>query len=364
MTNRERFHAVMGFEKPDRPCQIEHGFWPDTHDRWLNEGLPQYVIKPDIWNIQRQPNLYDYFDVTQIIYTRAHIGYVPAFEEKILEDHTDYRVVITGLGVKQKVRSTFGSPPQFLESPVKTRKDYSELRDRMTGSISDRYPKDLDERGNYFRSQNEKLAATFMPGFFGWSRSVMGLTGFLIALHEEPELIKDIIKDQVTVYKQVYPKIIEKIAPDFAFIWEDMCYSNGPLLSPEHFREFMLPAYREICGFLREMGVRNIVVDTDGDVKKLIPLFLEGGVNGLLPFEVKAGMDVVAIGEQFPELRIFGGINKHEIALGRKAIDTELSRVLPTMMRRGGYFVTMDHHVPPDVSMDDFQYYLDQARRL
>lgn len=351
----------MRFEETDRPCQIEHGFWPDTYDRWRTEGLPESIEKPDTWNYSQNANLYDYFDLTQIIYVRPTLGYWPPFEEKVLEEHERYRTVITSMGLKMKVRKTFGSPPQFIESPVQCRKDYALLRERMTGSVSNRYPKDWEARAQSLKTQDKKLVATFMPGFFGWPRAVMGLTGFLVALYEEPELIKDIIEDQITLYTEVYPKIINEVKPDFAFIWEDMCYRNGPLLSPAHFQEFMLPAYRKICGFLNDMGVQNIVVDTDGDLLPLIPLFLRGGVTGLLPFEVTAGMDVVAIGEQFPDLRIFGGINKHEVAKGHEAIDAELSRVLPAMLKRGGYFVTLDHHVPPDVSFVDFRYYVNQA---
>ena len=36
-------------------------------------------------------------------------------------------------------------------------------------------------------------------------------------------------------------------------------------------------------------------MDTDGDCRKMIPIFLETGTDALMPFEVQAGMDVARV---------------------------------------------------------------------
>jgi uroporphyrinogen-III decarboxylase len=96
----------------------------------------------------------------------------------------------------------------------------------------------------------------------------------------------------------------------------------------------------------------------------LIPLFIEGGVDGLLPFEVAAGMDIRKVAEEYPKLIISGGIDKREIAKGPAAIDRELEAKLPAMFRRGGYLPSMDHHVPPEVSYDNFRHYVNKVREI
>lgn len=55
-----------------------------------------------------------------------------------------------------------------------------------------------------------------------------------------------------------------------------MAYKNGPMISPDIFREFMLPQYKKLTGFFKEYGIKNFFVDTDGNYEKLIPLFLGG----------------------------------------------------------------------------------------
>ncbi len=136
-----------------------------------------------------------------------------------------------------------------------------------------------------------------------------------------------------------------------------MSFKNGPLISPELFREFMVHAYRKVTDVARSHGVDIVLVDTDGDCSLLIPLFLEGGVTGIYPFEVQAGMDVVAVRQAYPELQILGGIDKKELATAPERIDAELERRLPNMLKTGGYIPMADHQIPPDVSYENYLYY-------
>ncbi len=123
---------------------------------------------------------------------------------------------------------------------------------------------------------------------------------------------------------KVWEKALVEAKPDFFRIWEDMAYKSGPLISPRMFREFMLEPYKKLTGFIRDCGCKNILVDCDGNLTELIPLFVEGGVTGFYPFECMSGMDVVQIRKNFPKLQMMGGINKRMLAKGKKEIDAEL----------------------------------------
>ena len=101
----------------------------------------------------------------------------------------------------------------------------------------------------------------------------------------------------------------------------------------------------------------TIVVST---IRKLIPLFIEGGVTGIYPFEVMAGMNVAAVRRAFPRLQILGGVDKIALAQGPDGIAAALADV-PWMLKQGGYIPYVDHLVPPDVSWENFRTY---RRRL
>lgn len=85
----------------------------------------------------------------------------------------------------------------------------------------------------------------------------------------------------------------------------------------------------------KRTDIAVIQVDTDGDCEELIPLFAGAGVNMMLPFEVTAGCDVVALRRKYPYMSMMGGIDKMEIAKGKEAIDRELKRIEPLHFLNG-----------------------------
>ena len=130
------------------------------------------------------------------------------------------------------------------------------------------------------------------------------------------------------------------------------------------FRQFMTPCYQRITGFLKERGVDIIVVDSDGNMDELIPLFLEAGLTGVFPIEARANNDLIDIRKRYPKMHILGGIDKIEVAKGPKAIDKELESKVPFMVMQGGYIPHLDHHVHPGISWDYFQYYRRRLKEL
>ena len=148
---------------------------------------------------------------------------------------------------------------------------------------------------------------------------------------------------------------------DYILIWEDLAFKNGPLISPDIFREFILPYYKKFIQRMKTFGVKHFFVDTDGNFEVLIPLFIEGGVTGFYPFEVQAGMDIEKIRDLYPELVIMGGIDKMALAKGKEAIDGEIAKV-KRMLKKGGYIPYTDHMVPPDVSFENYTYFRKQLK--
>ena len=108
------------------------------------------------------------------------------------------------------------------------------------------------------------------------------------------------------------------------------------------------------------VGPKTRVIDLEG--RLAIPGFIEGGVAGLYPFEVQAGMDIVEVRKRFPQLLMLGGLDKTKVAAGRDAIDAELEAKLPFMLTQGGYIPFCDHLVPPDVPWEHFAYYRERVR--
>jgi uroporphyrinogen decarboxylase len=62
-------------------------------------------------------------------------------------------------------------------------------------------------------------------------------------------------------------------------------------------------------------------------------------------------------------MRIVGGVDKHPLHDGPRAIERELLRLLP-LVESGGFIPTVDHRVPASVPLAHYKFYLKTKRAL
>jgi len=353
MTHRESLKQILNGGRPETLCQFEWGYWSETVERWRREGMPA----------DRQP--WEAAGITHYHRLPLHTRFYPPFERKVLSETEDNRIIQDENGIVQEVARNRTTFPRFLKHPVENLADFEALKPRLDPRSAGRCPPDLAAAAREVTSRDGILVMGEVEiSFFGWHRDLMGVENLLTGFYDQPALIHAISRQHLEYLKTFYAPIAREVKFDFIFLWEDMSFKNGPLISPAMVREFMLPYYRELIGFFKPLTGCRVLVDSDGDVRQLIPLFIEAGVDGMLPFEVAAGMDIREIRREYPDLILCGGIDKREIAKGRGAIDRELEGKLPVLFESGRYLPGMDHHVPPEVGWQDFLYYLSKTRDL
>jgi uroporphyrinogen decarboxylase len=93
--------------------------------------------------------------------------------------------------------------------------------------------------------------------------------------------------------------------------------------------------------------------------------FIDAGINHFEPCEIASDMEPQWIRQRYGRgCGIQGGIDKRALAKGPEAIEKEVMRKVPDLLRGGGYCPGVDHAVPSDVSLENFKYFLDLVRRL
>lgn len=325
MNHIERFNAVMNFEKPDRLPRIEWaGYWDKTTNRWFEEGLGANAAD-------------------EVFFTGA---------EMIRE----------GLGLDPYSQFWFGpfsrATPRASHHGAGIIKD-EEGYESILGTL---YPK-RDFSGERFRrvkAENEKgdrvVWITF-DGFFWCPRVFFGIEAHLFSFYDNPDLMHRINSGLVDYNLKILDAFCEEVCvPQFMTIAEDMSYNHGPMCSKEMFDEFLAPYYRRLVPALRERGIR-VFVDSDGDVMPLIPWLKEVGVEGILPLERMAGVDVARIRRDHPDWLMIGAYDKTVMKNGPEAQRAEFERLLPTI-KTGGFIPSVDHQTPPDVSLENYRSYL------
>ena len=386
MTNRERENATLSFQKPSGRGAVEETFFPWllTVEKFKNEGLPHDIANNllDIVNNLKEngKELEKYLNVSWgegIFIYEKYLGFDPVrrvgftlpfrrFEEKVIEETGEHVIRQDIYGRQMKHHKTSGLVEEYKPA-VCDMDDWKRLKEHGDMELEKFFTDENIERA-YGPLKKEHDRGDYpvrlnIEGFFWTPRELMGIEPHIYAFYDYPELMHDINEYILEIYLDRLVKAIEVLPADVLYIMEDLSGKNGPMISPELFDEFVGSYYKVLIPVLKEKGVRHVFVDTDGDFRKLIPNFIKAGVDGFLPMDVHAGIDIVKIREEFPGLKFIGGFNKLCISAGKKAIDNEFERILP-VIRQGGYIPGCDHQVAPSTSLENYKYYIERLKEV
>jgi len=328
MNHVERFRAVMNRQPVDRLPLWEWAMWWDkTIERWKGEGLPA--------RLNTVFDIHDYFG---------------------LDPYQQFWFSTTD--------PTIEAVQHHVEGIVANMDDYLRVRPQL---FPDHGPAVESMRPWAERqARGDAVVWITLEGYFWFPRTLMGFTKISLAMYDQPELLHRINQDLTDFNLRILQRVAKACVPTFATIAEDMSYNNGPMISERHFDEFIAPYYRQLVPRLHELGAIAIV-DTDGDVTRLVPWLLREGIQGVLPLERQAGVDGMKLRKRFPTLQMIGHYDKMVMNRGEAAIREEFERLLP-LMRSGGFIPSVDHQTPPGVSLEEYRVYLrclaEYARRV
>lgn len=348
---REEYIEYMTFDRPGPPMLTElFGPLVGLKDEWRDQGASAGEL-----------------DFSDFRYRQPRFGWVPvhcgAFalpEGEILSETDDEIIARDGLGRTMKLCRHSATLPLPLDFPVKTRDDWERLKPHYTWR-DDRLMDDWQGRANELR-RDEQVLTVSIPGGFDEPRRLLGDAQLCMAYYDQPELVRDMLQTFADTACTAIERVAEQIPVDRLFVHEDMAGKSGPLAGPDQVREFILPYYRQVWDCARSRGVRLFSQDSDGNMNPVVEAFLDAGVNVMFPNEPAAGMDIVALREQYGDrLGFQGGLDKHVLRQGKSAIDRELEYKIPPMVRTGGCVLGLDHRIPNGTPLDAYRYYLDKA---
>jgi len=357
LNSRERWNRWFHYQSVDFVPDMEFGWWNECWDVWPKQGLPSWVdnnYKGDV-----------FFGLEQTgHFGGLNVGARPGFEARVVEDRGDKRLIVDGGGVLCEIpKDGHSTIPHYLKFPIETREDWKEFRKRLDPGDPFRVPTDLEHPIQ--RCERRDYALGIGCGsLFGVIRNWMGFENACAAVAEDPAWMEEMMEHLTNLTLSVISKVLPLIRFDCASFWEDMAFRTGPMMSPAAFKKLMVPRYRRITDLLRKHGVDVVYLDCDGNITELAGLWLEAGVNCMFPIEVQGGSDPVQLRKTYGKsMLLMGGVDKHKLIAGKKAIDEELKRLAP-LVEQGGFIPHVDHRCPPDVTYENYLYYLHRKRKM
>ncbi len=176
-----------------------------------------------------------------------------------------------------------------VDGPVKTLDDLRRYE-----------PPDTHAPGRYaslerlVKQYKGKLAVgVHLNDVFSIPRYLAGFEGVLMAMVEEPELVRGLVELSVECNIAMARECARRGA-DFIFTGDDYAAAERPFMSPKAFREFLYPGLKRVVAGFHEAGL-PIIKHTDGRIGPLLEMILDSGIDCLDPIDPIAGMDIEQI---------------------------------------------------------------------
>jgi hypothetical protein len=198
-------------------------------------------------------------------------------------------------------------------------------------------------------------------GTFPYENTV-GLQEFLLRMITEPEFVRRAIdvRTQATLAEQ---NALLDVGCDAVLPGADYCDSKGPMMSPGHWREFVLPALKRLCDETHARG-RYLIKHTDGNTWKILPLMIEAGIDGWHGIQPSIGMDLARLAEMYGDrLCFFGGVDCHTLVSGSpEDVRREARYAIEHAGKNGGLVLGSSNTLMVGVRYENYMALLDAAR--
>jgi len=360
-----RYYRTFTYQDTDRVPDVEFNFWSQTLRRWVREGMDVGVGIDDPTFYEKVHEFFG-FDNPPHHHIGTRTELIPAFQEEIIQRKERSVISRDSSGIISEHfedSQEESSIPHFLEFPVKTPADWSDMKRRFR--IDHPKRKRPTEEIDAMRSaaSEGKMIFLYLIGPYGRLREMMGFQNLSMAFYDYPDMIHDMVDTWTALLTDQIAQIPPDVPIDEVMWWEDMAGRNGPFVSPQMFRKFIQPCYNAVMTVAKRHGCAISIVDSDGNPHDIVANWLQEGVNIMFPLEVAAGVDPYAWRREFgKECRIRGAVDKRAVIEGGSAIDREIERLKP-LLEQGGFIPHMDHLVPPDVSFKNYLTYLEKKRK-
>lgn len=356
MTSKELvFRALERKSVPRLPCS--EALWAETIKRWTDEGH----IKPDE-DISKHFN----FDLSGggRISSIADVGY----KDEVIDEDEDFVLFKDGNGATKRMFKKSPGPREYVSFSVKDKQDWEEKIKPYLLSLDRRRIPSKEYRNDRKKANEQQLF--FLIGGLGpfeQMHPICGHENMLIGMALDPDWITDMVDTYVNLtISHLEELFAEEGLPDAAWIAEDLGFKNKPFISPQMYKELLMPGHKKLFGYLHGKGLK-VIVHSCGFVEPLVPGLIEAGMDCLQAMEVKAGMYLPQLFKKFGQQISFCGNIDVRVLLSndRKKVEQELKeKILPVLRGGGGYILHSDHSIPPQVDYETFYHFVKTGKIL
>jgi len=354
MTSVERMTNILKRKPVDRIGIFEH-FWDDTYKSYVAEG----------W-IPDGEKFEDHFNLDMQLFWPVNLKVDIDFVNQIISETEDTMTVLDGNGATLKRHKKHDTTPEHIDFKIKSRKEWEEAKPLLTSVIERR----INFEGYRLAKEEARRANRFFawasPNVFEFMHPIAGHENMLIGMGLDPDWVVDMVETYSDMIVTLQEILFDREGkPDGIFYYDDLGFKEKPFISPSMYEEIIQPGHKKTFDYAHSQGL-PVILHSCGFVEPLLPKMIEAGIDCLQVIEIKAGMDLLRIHQNFGDvISLMGGIDVRALYTNDKAIiDKELESKIPIVKKGFGYTAHSDHSIPKTVNYETLRYYFDKCLEL
>jgi uroporphyrinogen decarboxylase len=196
------------------------------------------------------------------------------------------------------------STPAPIEGPIKRPEDLKDYTppDPTADDVLGHLPEVIERFGG-----QKAISAICRDSFFN-PAFLRGTEQYLMDMVDNPRLVHELV--EVCLSYDI-PAMQRMVAAgcDVVVFGDDYADKNATLMSPKHFKEFILPGLKRCVDAAHEAGA-YVVKHTDGNIMGVLDMIVDTGIDAINPIEPQAGMDIGLIKQRYGDrIALVGNID-------------------------------------------------------
>lgn len=285
------------------------------------------------------------------VFLKASSGY-----KKIIREDGTW---LDEIGFTRRFSGVYG---EMVDHPLRKARDCEDIKKfKFFDAYDPARVEGLKERVEYLYNKTDYaiVAAGAVGGLFETCNLMRGFDQFPIDLMLDKKIAHTLLDKLNNYYIELMDTFLNIVGPYIQVVEmaDDLGSQNNLLISPQLYREMILPYYKKALDFIKSKTNAKIFHHSCGSVIKAADLLLDAGVDILNSLQPRAaGMDTTFLKDQFgARLSFHGGIDIQEVMPRGTLtdIENEVKRRIAIYAPGGAYVICAAHCIQDDVSPEN-----------
>ncbi len=191
-----------------------------------------------------------------------------------------------------------------------------------------------------------------------------GMENLLVDYFDDPDLAHT-LAELVNDYKIRLMRRAIREGADAIVSGDDYATAHGLMMSPAHFRQFILPYLKRSIDAAHEMGV-PFIKHTDGNIWSILDMMVEAGIDGIDPIEPLAGMDIGEVKARYGDrIAVIGNVDCSIVLTQgtREEVEEAVKETIAKASPGGGHILASSNSIHPAVKPENYVAMVEAARK-